>query len=155
MHVSSNTNNGTNAGTFYLNANRNIGAQFAEIYLNKIDEYKPPHISKSFKETLMKSYSKEQPEVYDVSGTELRINFNMNQIEVNGLEEPEIVWEFDQVLCNHKDNRSSIIEKIIASKYTVGAELATINNQANDPDAYAAYQAFRVLAKELADGYVA
>ena len=99
----------------------------------------------------MKTYSNEQPNIYDVSGHELRIHFDMQEIAT----EDGTQWQAEEVLCHVKDTRNQIIEKIIATRYSVGAELATINNQTNDPDAYAAYQAFRVLAKELADGYAA
>ena len=63
--------------------------------------------------------------------------------------------------CNNEatidvgDSRSTIIERIIGSCYTTGGELAVINNQAGDPSAYAEYQAFRAVAKALADEYIA
>ena len=44
---------------------------------------------------------------------------------------------------------------IIASQYTTGGELATINNKDIDPTSYAEYQAFRQTAKDLADEYLA
>ena len=52
------------------------------------------------------------------------------------------------------DTRSVIIERIIGSCYTTGAELAAINNQVADPSEYATYQALRVTAKSLADEYL-
>jgi hypothetical protein len=51
-------------------------------------------------------------------------------------------------------NRNQIIEAVIATEYTTGAEFAAINNRDVAPDAYAAYQAFRATAKALADGWI-
>ena len=62
--------------------------------------------------------------------------------------------------CNNEatidvgDSRSVIIERIIGSCYTTGGELAAINNQLVNPDAYAVYQALRATAKSLADEYL-
>ncbi len=99
----------------------------------------------------MKTYSNEKPNVYDISGQEFRIHFDIQEITT----EEGTQWQAEEALCHINDTRNQIIEKIIATRYSVGAELAAINNQTTDPDAYAAYQAFRVLAKELADGYAA
>ena len=103
----------------------------------------------------MKVQSNEQPLAYEVSGKELRIHFNIEQLTREGMEGPETFWQADEALCHIADSRNTLIEKIIAVKYSVGAELAAINNQATDPAAYDAYQAFRLEAKALADGWLA
>ena len=57
-------------------------------------------------------------------------------------------------VVNKAANRSQIIEAIIGSVFTTGAEIAVINNQTSDPATYVAYQEFRVQAKQLADGWL-
>lgn len=103
--------------------------------------------------TVIASY---QLQTYEVSGTDLRIHWNIEQRtstdETTG--ETHTYWFANEALCNTYDNRSLLIEKIIATEYDTGAELATINNQERKPAEYQAYQDFRVLAKELADGWL-
>jgi len=93
---------------------------------------------------------------YEVSGTDLRIHWN---IELKSrtddiTSETYTYWYANEALCNIYDNRSILIEKIIASEYDTGAEIATINNKDTKPDEYQAYQDFRTLAKTLADGWI-
>lgn len=103
----------------------------------------------------MKAYSGEQPDVYAVSGQELRIHWNIQEVQVQRMDdETETQWEANEALCHVKDSRDTLIEKIIGSVHTAGAEIALINNRETDPDAYAEYQAFRAEAKALADGWV-
>lgn len=102
----------------------------------------------------MRVYSSNKPSTYEASGQELRIHWNMQQVSREGVEgEIERYWEANEALCNVSDGRSVLIEKIIGSVYSTGAEIATINNMTSDPDAYAEYQAFRKQAKTLADGW--
>ena len=95
-------------------------------------------------------------QTYETSGLDLRIHWNIeqrtrtDQITSNTY----TYWYANEALCNIYDNRNQIIEKIIATEYDTGAELATINNQERKPEEYQAYQNFRVLAKELADGWI-
>lgn len=104
----------------------------------------------------MKVYSGEKPEVYAVSGNELRIRWDIQQTSKEDMEgNLETFWEANEALCSRFDSRSMIIEKIIGSVHTPGAEIALINNQEKDPQAYADYQAFRDQAKSLADGWEA
>jgi hypothetical protein len=102
----------------------------------------------------MKVYSGEQPQAYEVSGQELRIHWGIQEITKEGMDGPETQWEANEALCNKSDSRPVLIEKIIGSVYSVGAEIATINNSESDPEAYAEYQAFRTQAKALADGWL-
>jgi predicted Mrr-cat superfamily restriction endonuclease len=103
----------------------------------------------------MKVYSGTQPEVYAVSGQELRIHWNIKEVPAPSMDdETETQWEANEALCHVNDTRDVLIEKIIGSVHTAGAEIALINNKDIDPDAYAEYQAFRAEAKALADGWV-
>ena len=104
----------------------------------------------------MKTYSDVEPQVFDVSGSELRIHWGIQQVEIPGADgETKIVWECNEALCNTYDDRSLLIEKIIGAVYSPSAEIATINNQQDKPESYAEYQAFRLRAKALADGWLA
>lgn len=90
-------------------------------------------------------------EKFNVSGQELRVHWNI----VEQVNEDEVVeYEAEEALCLALDSREVIIEKIIASKYSLSNELATINNQLEKPEQYAAYQEHRALAKQLATEYV-
>jgi hypothetical protein len=101
----------------------------------------------------MKVYSGEQPEVYAVSGQELRIHWDIQEIQVQNMNGNQTQWEANEALCNVKDARDVLIEKIIGSVHSAGAEIALINNKDTAPEAYAEYQAFRAKAKELAGGF--
>jgi hypothetical protein len=98
----------------------------------------------------MKTYSNDKPLVYAVSGQELRIHWGIVEIE----KEDQTIWEANEALCSVFDSRNQIIEKIIGSEHDTGAEIALINNQSTRVADYAEYQAFRVLAKELADNWL-
>lgn len=103
----------------------------------------------------MKTYSNEKPEVYAVSGQELRIRWNIQEVSAPSIDdEPKTQWEANEALCSVFDNRSQIIEKIIGSVHTPGAEVALINNKDINQDAYLDYQEFRLLSKELADEWL-
>ncbi len=104
----------------------------------------------------MKVYSNEQPDAYSASGNELRIRWDIQQVTKLDMEgNDQTTWEANEALCFVFDDRSSLIEKIIGSVHTQGAEIALINNKDIDPVAYDAYQAFRDLAKNLADDWFA
>jgi hypothetical protein len=98
----------------------------------------------------MKIYAGREIEVYEVSGQELRIHWDIIKI----IKDNETSWEANEAICGVSDSRSSIIEKIIGSVYSTGKEIATINNKEADPESYEEYQAFREFAKQLADGWV-
>lgn len=103
----------------------------------------------------MKVWSNIKPELYDVSGQELRIRWDIHEVTKEGMEGVETFWEANEALCNRFDDRSTLIEKIIGSVLSSGAELALINNKQTDPEAYDQYQNFRNQAKILADGWIA
>jgi hypothetical protein len=102
----------------------------------------------------MKVYSGEQPEVYVVSGQELRIHWDVKEVTKEGIDGPETQWQAEEAVCDKADDRSSLISKIIGAVYTTADEIATINNKDTKPEQYAEYQAFRAQAKELADGWL-
>lgn len=103
----------------------------------------------------MKVFAGREFQVYEVSGREVRIHWNIEQFTREGMDGPEVQWMADEAVCLVSDSRDQMIEKIIASQYTVGAEIATINNKDSKPEEYAAYQAFRQIAKNLASGWPA
>jgi predicted Mrr-cat superfamily restriction endonuclease len=103
----------------------------------------------------MKYYSDTKPETYVTSGNDLRIYWNIKQVNVPGFaDEQRTQWEANEAVCSVFDNRSQIIEKIIGSLYDTGEEIAFINNKESKPEEYAMYQEFRLLAKSLANGWI-
>jgi hypothetical protein len=102
----------------------------------------------------MKVWSNEKPNVYEVSGNELRIRWDIQEIIKNEMDNSEKIWEANEAVCNRFDDRSTLIEKIIGSVFTSGAEIALINNKDIDPESYANYQIFRDQAKMLANGWI-
>jgi hypothetical protein len=103
----------------------------------------------------MKTYAGRQFETYETSGNELRIHWDIQETQKEGTDGEVITqWEANEALCGVKDSRSELIEKIIGSVYSTGAELAVINNKDQNPGDYQAYQDFRALSKQLADGWL-
>ena len=101
----------------------------------------------------MKFQTDNQPQTYEVSGTELRINFNVQQVEREMINGNKVkFFEGDQVLVNKGSKKSEIIEAIIASRYTIGTEVALSRRNEADP-AKVEYLAFVDQAKALAKGY--
>lgn len=94
----------------------------------------------------MKTQFGYEPQIYEVSNCDLRIHWEIEKTDAG--------WEANEAICDIGDTRNVLIEKIISSKYTPNAEIATINNQERKPEEYAAYQEFRLLAKQLADGWI-
>ncbi len=60
-------------------------------------------------------------------------------------------YEYYQCEVTNSPTRQEVIESMIASRYSFGAEFAAINNLLLDPDGYNQYQQFRALVKEIAD----
>jgi hypothetical protein len=104
----------------------------------------------------MKVYSGEQLPRFQVSGQELRVHWDAQEVPAPSMDDtPRTQWEQNEALCAVADTRSQLIEKIIGSVHDTGSEIALINNADAKPDQYAAYQAFRALAKSLADEWLA
>jgi len=100
----------------------------------------------------MKVYSSEQLPVYQVSGQELRIHWDAQEVSTSGMDdEPRTQWEQNEALCNVSDSYGQLVAKIIGSVYDYNAEFAAINDGG---EKYAAYQAFRAQAKQLANSWL-
>jgi hypothetical protein len=102
----------------------------------------------------MKTYSDYEFQTYEVSGQDLRIHWDVKQVEVDGIDGITTRWEANEAVCQVDDTRSALIQKIIGSLYSFPAELAAINNKEESPSEYESYQAFRAEAKLLADGWL-
>jgi hypothetical protein len=103
----------------------------------------------------MKTQASYEIEPYEVSGYELRVHWNIEEKTKEDMDGESVVyWQASEALCNKLDDRSTLIQKIIGSVYSVADEIATINNKDTKPQEYADYQAFRVQAKALADGWI-
>jgi hypothetical protein len=103
----------------------------------------------------MKTQASYKIEPYEVSGYELRIHWNIEEKTKEGMDgESAVYWQANETLCNKLDNRSTLIQKIIGSVYSVADEIATINNKESKPNEYQEYQLFRLKAKNLADGWL-
>lgn len=100
----------------------------------------------------MKTQASHEIQPYEVSEYELRIHWNIEQKTKEDMDGSTITyWEADEALCDRRDSRSQIIEKIIGSVYTVGAEIAAIQNGGQAAEDH---QALRTQAKALADGWL-
>jgi hypothetical protein len=100
----------------------------------------------------MKVYSSEQLPTYQVSGQELRIHWDRQEVPAPSMDdEPRTQWEQEEALCGVHDSYGQLVAKIIGSVYDYNAEFAAINDGG---EKYETYQALRVKAKELAKGWV-
>jgi len=103
----------------------------------------------------MKSYSSNKPDVFAVSGDEVRVHWDIQEQTVQDLEGHDLTqWSANEALIKVHDSREKIIEKIIGSIYTIQEEIALINNKDDRPDDYADYQMVRLVAKDLATQWV-
>jgi len=98
----------------------------------------------------MKTHSDRKLDTYLLLGDKLRIRFNEVISTKDDMGEQREVYEYDEAVCHKDDTRDMIVERIIGTVYSTGAEFACINNGGED---YEEYQSFRQLAKNLADGW--
>lgn len=99
----------------------------------------------------MKITSYTQLPTYEVSGSYLNIYWNEQEHEPKE-NETEVYWSYDLCRAKTSDNRSALIEKIIATEYpTYGSEVAAIRNGG---EAAEKHESLRTQAKTLADGWV-
>ena len=105
---------------------------------------------------MKRTESKTPLQTYETSGKELRIYWDEQTVERPGMDdEPaETFYSYASCVSPVVTNRADLISRIIRSQMSIDAEIATINNAADKPDEYAAYQAFRAQAKALADGWL-
>jgi len=94
----------------------------------------------------MKCTSAEQKPTYEVTGPDLFVFWDEDQIE----REDETLWQYSYLQTNSNVTRYELIEQLMSRRYTTGAELAAINNGGED---YEEYLAYRAKCKELANGY--
>lgn len=93
---------------------------------------------------------------YQTFGEKLHINFDEKEVVVKSMDGKErTAYEYTTAVSLATADRGTLISDIIGSKYTSGGEFAAINNAESDPQEYADYQAFRTLAKQLADSWLA
>jgi len=94
-----------------------------------------------------------RPEATELLQGKKLINFDIKEVEIKdeNSEEARIGFEYQQVKVSTSDTRGAIIEAIIATKYSAGAEIALTNDKDTKQDEYKAYQEFRATAKELAE----
>jgi hypothetical protein len=85
---------------------------------------------------------------YEVSGGEVTIFWD----EQTEQREDKTVYSYAYCVVSVYDDRAAIIEKIMATQYTTGAEIAALSNGG---ESAAAHEAFRTEAKALADGWLA
>lgn len=83
---------------------------------------------------------------FEVIGDKLRIHFDETEV----VREDETTYNYTTAITRKNAGRNEVIEAIIASKYSIGAEIATINNREEKPQEYSEYQDFRAFAKNLA-----
>jgi hypothetical protein len=99
----------------------------------------------------MKAQYKDRPNLTERLQGGILINFNIEQRSRETMTGMEMYFESDQIKVSSEPTRAEIIEAVMASKYSTGAEIACINNKESKPEEYAAYQAFRIAAKELVE----
>lgn len=96
----------------------------------------------------MKTHTDSILPTYQILGPALRINFDEQSVVVDHMGQTHTAYEYQTAVVELVASRSTIIEAIIACKYSPGAEMAAVNDGG---DKYLAYQAFRAQAKALAD----
>jgi len=103
----------------------------------------------------MKAYSATEPDVFAVSGDELRIHWDATKLTMKDMDDVEqTTWVANEALVKVHDSREKIIEKIIGSVYSIQEEIALINNRDERPEDYGVYQTVRQTAKDLATQWV-
>lgn len=103
----------------------------------------------------MKTYADHPFDTYEPSGCEVRIHWNIKEVPAPSMDdEARTQWEANEAVCGYHDDRGTLISTIIRSEYSLDRELAAMNNRDEEPEQYAEFQAFRVLAKTLADGWI-
>lgn len=102
---------------------------------------------------MKRTTSQIQMPTYETSGDELTIYWDEQTEQQVGMdEESQTVYTYAYCVCSIYDDRSTIIEKIMACMYpTYGSELAAIINGGADAQTH---EAARVQAKALADGWL-
>lgn len=102
----------------------------------------------------MKFEANTVPEKFEVSGFELRIRFDVKEVEREDMSgEKRKAFVGDEVVVAENATRSTIIESIVASRYSQGAEISLSRKADSDP-AKVEYLAFVNQAKAVADEWL-
>lgn len=100
----------------------------------------------------MKVSSSSPLPTYQVLGNKLLIHWGEEVIQSKSMDgEPTASYQYNEASAFVYDTRELLIEKIIGSVYTLGAEIAAIRNGGQDANDH---HALRVQAKALADGWL-
>ena len=100
----------------------------------------------------MKVFSNSALPTYQVLGNKLLIHWNEQVVQSTDVDGELItLYEYNEASAFVYDTRELLIEKIISSVYSVGAEIAAIRNGGQDANDH---HDLRVLAKVLADGWL-
>ena len=93
-----------------------------------------------------------RPEAVELLQESKLINFDIKEVEITDTESTDIRigFKYQQVKVGINDTRGTIVEAIIATRYSAGAEIALTNDKESKAVEYAEYQDFRLLAKSLA-----
>ncbi len=98
----------------------------------------------------MKFETNDLPQTFEVSGQELRVNFDVKEIEREDMDgEKRKSFAGEQVVLPVAATRSQIVEAIVATRYTTGAEIA-LNRLPDDNADKQEYLAFVEAAKVIA-----
>lgn len=100
----------------------------------------------------MKSSSDHSPELTIQSNGKTQIRFNIVPFTRTMMDKEQSGYNYDYVEIVGEITRAKIIDAIISDVYKNDAEIALINNELANPGTpeYAAYQALRIKAKEIA-----
>lgn len=102
---------------------------------------------------MKRTESKTPLQTYETSGKELRIYWDEQIVERPGMdaEPPETFYSYATASAAKATGYSALVTDIIRSQYTPDQEFAAINSGG---DRYQSLLDFRVLAKQLARGYL-
>lgn len=99
---------------------------------------------------MITNFTEKRNSPFEIVGNKLRIHFNEQQV----VREDETTYNYTTAVVSKDASRSEIIEAIIGAEYSIGSEIATINNKEEKPEEYQEYQDFRTFAKSLADQWL-
>jgi len=94
--------------------------------------------------------STQEPQVSVKLQGKLLINFNVVQTPPDEDSNRDAGYKYDQVKVALNSTRGQIIEAIIGTKYSTGAEIALQADKDDKVDEYQAYQDMRTMAKQIA-----
>ena len=83
----------------------------------------------------MKVESDKQIAEVAISGNEMRVTFNQEQVEREDLDgSKRTVYVGEQVVVSSTASKAEITEAIVAAKYSLGAEIAMTRKADSDPE---------------------